>query len=72
MISFLFILFVMLIAFGVTTQALLQPNVSLNANTPGSENYVRDIFYIPFYRLAGEVAQNQAGIRRYPFILKLG
>lgn len=59
MVSFLFILFVMLIAFGVTTQALLQPN---NSPILNNDTYVRDIFYIPFYRLAGEVAQSQGGM----------
>ncbi|RDD36726.1 Transient receptor potential cation channel subfamily M member 1 [Trichoplax sp. H2] len=58
MVSFLFILFVMLIAFGVTTQALLQPEVS-----PDNVNYIRDIFYITFYRLAGEVAQEQGNFK---------
>lgn len=60
MISFLFILFVILISFGVSIQALLQPQSGLFSSN-SSNTYIRDIFYIPFYRLAGEAEGAQGG-----------
>ncbi|RDD36732.1 Transient receptor potential cation channel subfamily M member 3 [Trichoplax sp. H2] len=57
MVSFLFILFVILVAFGVSIQALRQPQY-LPQNI-SSDTYIRDIFYIPFYNLAGEINQAQ-------------
>ena len=46
-----------LIAFGVSIQALLQPQQMPD----GNNTYIRDIFYIPFYRLAGEAEELQGG-----------
>ncbi|RDD38223.1 Transient receptor potential cation channel trpm [Trichoplax sp. H2] len=57
LISFIIILLVFLAAFGIATQAILYPVAEL------SSTVIKNIFYVPYYRIYGELFLEEASIK---------